>query len=110
MSSSMKAAIHLAPNYSENLVLYKNMNFEEIQNLFCFTHKLILDDSEESQNLKPISSTNPSWTRSLLAHDQVIKRTKAEVIVCSDSVLCLGNMRNSLEAIERWTDQVADFQ
>ena len=30
MSSSMKAAIHLAPNYSENLVLYKNMNFEEI--------------------------------------------------------------------------------
>ena len=34
MSSSMKAAIHLGPNYLANLEVYKNTNFEEIQSLF----------------------------------------------------------------------------
>ena len=37
----MKAAVHLGPMYSENLVVYKNTNFEEIQILFCITQNLI---------------------------------------------------------------------
>ena len=37
MSSSMKAAIHLGPNYLANLEVYKNTNFEEIQTLFNIT-------------------------------------------------------------------------
>ena len=112
MSSSMKAAIHLAPDHSKNLVVYKNMNFEEIQNLFCVTHKLLSEHSEEILYVKPIESTNPSWTRSrsLLSHDQVIKWTKAKVFVYSDSVLCLSKMLNPSEANERWKGQVADFQ
>ena len=32
MSSTMKAAIHLGPNYTENLEVFKNTNFEEIEN------------------------------------------------------------------------------
>ena len=110
MSSSMKAAIHLAPNYSENLVVFGIKNFEEIQHLFCVTHKLISDDPEEIPTVKTITSTNPSWTRSPLSHDQVIKWTKAKVFVYSDSVLCFGKMLIPSEAYERWTGQVADFQ
>ena len=34
ISSSLKAAIHLAPKYIENLEAYKNTDFAEIQNLF----------------------------------------------------------------------------
>ena len=51
MSSSMKAAIHLGPNYLENLEVYKNTNFEENQTVFSVTQKLILEHSEEILNV-----------------------------------------------------------
>ena len=34
ISSSLKAATHLGPNYTENLDVFMNTNIEEIQNLF----------------------------------------------------------------------------
>ena len=107
ISSSMKAAIHLGPKYTDNLVVYKNMNFQEIQNFFCVTHKLISDHSEEILNVKSVESANPSWTRSILSHDQVMKWTKSKVLVCSDSVLCLGKMLDHSEANRRSEGQVA---
>ena len=55
MSSFMKATIHLRPK-TENLEVHNNSNFEEIQNLFGITHKLISDHSEEILNVKPIVS------------------------------------------------------
>ena len=82
----------------------------KIQNLFGFTHKLISNHSEEILNVKTIASTNASWTRSLVSHDQVIKWAKAKVYVYSDSVLCLEKMLDHLEASQRWKGQVADFQ
>ena len=95
ITSSMTAAIHVGPNYTENLEVYKNTNFEEIQNLFGITQKLILDHPEEILNVK---------------HDQVIKWTKAKVLVYSNSVLCLGKLSDHSEANQRWEGQVADFQ
>ena len=47
MSSSTKAAIHVAPKYSENYMVNKNADYEEIQNYFAFTHRLIAEDSED---------------------------------------------------------------
>ena len=110
MSSSMKAAIHLGPNYSENLEVYKNTNFEEIQSLFKITQKLFLEHSEVIVNVNTIESPSPSWTRSTLSHDQVIQRTKAKVRVYSDSVLCLGKMWAQRDAITRWEGQVDEFK
>ena len=46
MFSSIKAAIHLGPNYPENLEVFKNTNFEENQNLLNITQKLVLEDYE----------------------------------------------------------------
>ena len=39
MSSSMKAAIELGLNYTENLEAYKKTNFEQVQNLFNQRHE-----------------------------------------------------------------------
>ena len=89
----MKAAIHLGAIYVENLEVHRNTNFEELQNLFDITQKLILDHQAEILNVSPIDWTAPSWTRSTLTHDQVITRTKAKVHVCSDSFLCLEKMQ-----------------
>ena len=97
MSSSMKAAIHLWPNCLANLEVYKNTNFEEIQSLFNTTQKLILEHSEEILNVNTIGSASPSWTRSAVSHDQ-------------DSVLCLGKMNDSRDAITRWEGQVEEFK
>ena len=66
MSSSMKAAIHLGPNYLANLEVYKNTNFEEIGSLFNITQKLILEHSEEILNVNTFHSKSPSWTRSVV--------------------------------------------
>ena len=82
MSSSMKAAIHLGPNYVAKLDDQMNTNFEEIQSLFNITHKLILKHSEEILNVKTIDSPSPSWTRSVLSHDQAIKWAEAKVLLC----------------------------
>ena len=60
MSSSMKAAIHLGPNYTENLEVYKNSNFEEIQNLFNITQKLVLEHSEGILNVNTIEGASPN--------------------------------------------------
>ena len=77
MSSSTKAAIHLEPKKTENVEVYKKTNFEDIQNLFGITYKLISCHPGEILNVKPIASTNPSWTRSLLSHDQMDKGDSA---------------------------------
>ena len=110
MSSTMKAAIHLGPNYTENLKVYKNTNFEEIQNLFGITQKLFLEHSDEILNVKFIESIVLSWMRFILFHDQVIKWTKAIVRVYSDSVLCSVKLSDYSEANRRWEGQVADFR
>ena len=52
MSSSMKGAFHLGPNYLTNSEIYKNMNFEEIESLFIITQKLIMEYSEEILSVK----------------------------------------------------------
>ena len=52
MSTPMKAAIHLGPNNSEILEVYKNTNFEEIQNLFGIAQKLVWDHPDEILNVK----------------------------------------------------------
>ena len=93
MSSSMKAATHFGPDYLANLEVYKNTNFEEIESLLNITPTVILEHSEEILNVKPLESSSPAWTRSMLSHDQAIKWTKAKVRVYSDSVLWKAKKR-----------------
>ena len=49
-----------------------------------------MEHLEEILNVNTVESASPSWTRSVLSHDQVIQWTKAKVRDYSDSVLCLG--------------------
>ena len=98
--TTVKAAVHLGPNYTEKLEVYRNTNFEELQKVFDITQRLILDHQAEILNVSPIYWTAPSWTRSTLTYDQVITWKKAKVRVYSDSVLCLGRCRSILKRNE----------
>ena len=100
----------LRPNYLSNSEIYKNTKFEEIESLFNITQKLVMEHSEEILNVKWLEYSSPSWTRSVLSHDQAIKWAKAKVCVYADSVLCVGQMRDIPEAIERWRGQMEGLQ
>ena len=103
---SMKAAIHFGPNCVSNSEIYKNIKFEEIESVFNITQMLPMEHSEEILNVKCLEYSSRSWARSVLANDQAIKWTKAKVCVCADSVLCVGQMKDTPEAVERWERQV----
>ena len=47
MGSSMKADIHLVPDFLMNSEIYKNTRFENIENVFNITHKSIHEHSEK---------------------------------------------------------------
>ena len=61
MCSSMKAAIHLGPNYVSNSEIYKNAKFEDIESVFNITQKLVIERSEEILNVKCLEYSSPSW-------------------------------------------------
>ena len=42
VSTTMKASVHVGPNYNENLEGYKNTSFKDLNNLFDITQRLIL--------------------------------------------------------------------
>ena len=89
MLASKKATIHEGPDCTEILEVHKNTNFEELQDFFDITRKLVHNQAE-ILNVKMIECASPSWTRSSLAHAQAIKWSKAKVRVFSDLFLCLG--------------------
>ena len=72
MTSSMKAAIHLGPNYVSSSEIYKNTAFEDVESVFNITQKLVMEHSEEILNLKCLEYSSLSWTRSVLP---MIKRS-----------------------------------
>ena len=108
MSSSMKAAVHLGPNCLVNLEVYKNMNFEEIESFFNITQKLMPEHSDWIWNRLRVH----------LDHGRVqccfmIKRSSGQmqkVRVFSDSVLCVGQINESKEAITRREGQMEEFK
>ena len=67
----------MGPDYTEILEVYKNTNFEELQNFFDITQKLVHKQGE-MLNVKMIECASPSRTKSSLAHDQAIKWPEAK--------------------------------
>ena len=65
-----------------------------------------MEHSEEILNVKCLEYSSLSWARSVLSHDQAIKWAKATACVYADSVPCVGQMKDSPGAIERWKGQV----
>ena len=63
--------------------------------MFNITQKMKLEHFEETLNVKCLEYSSPSWARSALANDQAIKWTKAKVCVYANSVLCVGQMKDS---------------
>ena len=58
--------------------------------------------------MKFLKHSSPPLERSVLSHDKAIKWARTKVCVYADSVLCVGQMKDSPEAIERWIVKLKD--
>ena len=96
----------------ENSEIYKKTKFENVENVFNITQIfLFYEHSEEILNVKTLDYHSPSWTRSTLFNDNVIKWAKAKVCVYADSVLCVGKIeQNPGAAGAKWTGQIEDLK
>ena len=64
MTSSMKATIHLRPDFQKkNSEIYKNTRFENIENVFNVSQKFIQEYSEEILIVRGLEYSSLSWTR-----------------------------------------------
>ena len=80
----MKAAIHLGEDYNDNLVVYRNTNFDAFKTLF--------DKTQLSGNVAP-------WMISTLLHDKVSKMSKEKNGTgLFRFSLCLGKMHGHPDA------------
>ena len=87
----------------------KNSEFNDIQSLFNVTKTLIMDNTE-IRNLTCVDCEAPTWTIPTFLNDQAVQLAKAKVYVYSDSVLCLGKIYTTGQAIGQRKGQVATFR
>ena len=106
MSTTMKSAVRVGLQYQENLVAYKNTNFEELKTLFEKTLRLIVEQSSEILSVSTMIFMFSPWMRTTLCHDQDIKWAKAKVHVYSAQY-----PRSSIELAwwVIWTDAWSDI-
>ena len=106
MVSSMKAALHMDPSYTENLEVVKNSECENIESMFNITRKMIGENSD-IMNVSSLETVGSSLERITLLNDQAMKWAKARRYVHSDSVLCLGGLSSPNDANRKWEEQVS---
>ena len=86
----------------KNSEIYRNTRFENIQNVFNVTQKLIEEHSEEFLHVRSYSS--PSWTRSTLVNDQAVKWAKAKVCLRWLRSICWST-RSRSSTDRRWVEK-----
>ena len=103
----MMAAVHLGPDYPENLRTTTNTDFEQAKTSLDISQNLILDHKSEIFGISTIEWNTTPWMRTTLRHDRAIKLSKAHIY--SDSVLCLGMIHEHPQSIRHWKDKVVWF-
>ena len=102
------------PCWASVLLEFGNLQehrFENIENVFNITQKLIKEHSEVLLNVRSPDYSSPSWTRSALINDKAIKWVLGKACVNADSVLRVGRMEQEPGAAEeRWKGQVEDLK
>ena len=112
MSTTMKAAIRLGPNYVEILEVYRNTNFKKLQNLFDITQKLKMDHQAEILNVTTnrLDWTALSWTRICAFSPSVDYVDESKSTCLLGLRLVFEEMSDHLEADRRWENQVKEFR
>ena len=61
ISATKKAAVHLGPDYEENLRTTKNTDVQQVKTLFDISQSLILDHRSEIYGISTIEWNTTPW-------------------------------------------------
>ena len=106
MSVTLRAAVHLGKDYSENLRSIKNQLKRSLKQLFHATEKLITDQKEIT-GIPVIDWQQLIWQRTTLLTDKAVQFATAKTCVFSDSVLCMGGV--SPDPVKAWKEKINWF-
>ena len=106
MNTSLRAAVHLGKDYDKNLRFVKNYLWKTTGQLFRETEKLISGQTEIT-DINLINFQDFRWVSTRLLHSRAYQYSTAKVYVFSDSVLCLGKMRDN--PFESWKKQIQRY-
>ena len=109
MSASMRAAIHLGQNYTENTAVFEHVHvrsriYAALLRDWCWK---VLKRSWMWRS--STAMTHHGYKQWNLIH-RWSSGQRQKVHIFWDSVLCLGKMSAPAEAVERWKGQLTDFQ
>ena len=112
MTSSIYAAIFLGKGYSENLHSVRNTGQKPTN---CT--EIVRRDSKTDPRTKigDIGSVRVEFEKfymklSLVNDEEVLKLMKGKAYILSDSVLCVGKMREFLHTNEHWEHRLSWFK
>ena len=103
MSVTPQAAVHLRPDYSQNLRSIKNQSSKSVDQLFR-TAEILIKDQVEITGFSTNDWNQRKWRESSPLCDRVVRIMKSQTYVFSDSVLCLGGIRP--EPVQAWKDKI----
>ena len=94
MTATLQATVHLGNDYVENLHSTKNQSKRTLKQLFNVTGKL-MKDQIEIHGVSAINWQQQTWQRTTLLTDKAVRLSNAKTYVFSDSVLCMGGIRQN---------------
>ena len=97
-SATLKAAVHLCQDFSDNLRTTKNTDFEKVGQVFDISQKLILNQSEDIFGVSTIDRMEYDSMGTTLLPDRAVKMSKAKVHSFSDAASCTLEM-----LLHRWS-------
>ena len=111
MSSTLQASVFIVKNYSDNLYSIKNTEDLTMKQMFDISEKLIAEQSDEIYGINTFNWEDSSWKYlSLVGDEEVISLLHTKVYVISDSVLCLGKMKENPQSNIAWEDILTWFK
>ena len=106
MAETMNAATFMGKNFQDNQNSIKNSTDLTLKKMFDISEKLV-SEQEEINNVDKTQWKNHSWKQlSLIGDETVFNFQRTIVYVFSDSVLCLGETHQHLDANEAWKKRI----
>ena len=112
VSSALQASILMGKSYSDNLRSIKNTGKDlTMKQMFGISEKLITEQSDEIFGVTPMNWEDFSWKQlSLVSDEEVISLSHAKIYVFSDSVLCLGKVKQNPTSNAVWEEKLSWFK
>ena len=111
MSSELQASVFVVKSYSDNLHSIKNTEDLTKKQMFDISEKLITEQSDEIYGISKINWEHSSWKYlSLVGDEEVVSLLHTKVYVFSDSVICVGKVKENPQSNTAWEERLKWFK